>query len=122
MDKVYSELFKIIGINKLKSRVAAGNKPPMQLSAFTGNYTNTLFGDIHITHKGSRLLISFDNHPLLTAYLQYMDTDEFLLTYSHPVMEYFPAKFTMENGKVKSVLIKVNDFLEYDPYVFKKKD
>jgi len=109
------------GIDTLNLRAAAGNKPAVELSAFAGNYNNTLFGDIHITQKGSRLLISFDNHPHLTATLQYMDHNEFLLTYSHPGYGIFPAKFTIENGKVKSVLIKVNDFLEYDPYLFKKK-
>ena len=32
----------------------------------------------------------------------------------------FPLKFKIENKKVKSVNIKANDFIEYDPYTFIK--
>lgn len=29
--------------------------------------------------------------------------------------------FEVESGKVKSAIVKVNDFIEYDPYVFVRK-
>jgi hypothetical protein len=49
-----------------------------------------------------------------------MDHDEWLLTYSHPAYGIFPLKFKMENNKIISTDIKVNDELEFDPYTFVK--
>ena len=69
---------------------------------------------------GNDLLINFGNHNNLTATLQYMDNDEWLLTYNNPAFGIFPLKFATENNKVTAVTIKVNDFLETDPYVFTK--
>jgi hypothetical protein len=105
-------------IDGYKARVK-GNKPALDLSAYTGNYYNQLFGNINISSKGNDLLIKFSNRKL-TATLQYMDNDEWLLTYSHPGFGIFPLKFAVSDDKVQSVDIKVNDFLEYDPYTFIK--
>jgi hypothetical protein len=44
-----------------------------------------------------------------------------MTTYSPIAYGIFASKFKVENGKVISVEIKVNDFIEYDPYVFEKK-
>ncbi len=96
-----------------------GNKPSLALNEYTGTYYNQLFGNIFISTKGNDLLIKFSNRKL-TATLQYMDNDEWLLKYSHPGFGIFPLKFAISDGKVKSVDIKVNDFLEYDPYTFIK--
>jgi len=67
------------------------------------------------------LKINFATHQNLTATLQYMDNDEWLLTYSNPAFGIFPLKFKTEGNKILSVDIKVNDFIEYDPYTFVKK-
>jgi hypothetical protein len=50
-----------------------------------------------------------------------MDNDEWLLTYSNIAFGIFPLKFKTESDKVISMDVKVNDFLEYDPYTFVKK-
>jgi hypothetical protein len=49
-----------------------------------------------------------------------MDSNEWLLTYSNPAFGIFPLKFVTEGNNVVSVDIKVNDFLESDPYTFTK--
>ena len=49
-----------------------------------------------------------------------MDNNEWLLTYNNPAYGIFPVKFVNDGDKVVSVDIKVNDFLEYDPYTFTK--
>ena len=53
--------------------------------------------------------------------MQYMDNDEWLITYNHPAYGIFPIKFKIRDNKVESVDIKVNDFIEFDPYTFTKK-
>lgn len=109
-------------IDQLKARVK-GNSPALPLTAYTGDYENELYGPINISVNNSDLLVKFSGHSniKLTGTLQYMDNDEWFITYSHPAFGVFAIKFKTENNKVISVDIKVNDFIEYDPYTFIKK-
>jgi len=97
-----------------------GNKPALPLQSYTGTYSNQLFGDIQIEADGSNLKINFPNHRHLAASLQYMDDGQWLMTYNNPAFGIFPLTFKTEGNKVVSTDVKVNDFLEYDPYTFRK--
>lgn len=97
-----------------------GNIPDLPLSAYTGTYSNELYGTISITAEKKDLSIKFNNHVDYAASLKYMDNGEWLLTYTNAAYGIFPLKFTIKNGKVVSTMIKVNDELEYDPYLFTK--
>ncbi len=115
-----AEQNKITGnINTLKRRVK-GNAPDLPLSSYAGIYNNELFGKIYISAKGNNLEIGFDNHKNLTAGLQYMDNGEWLLSYNTIAYGIFPLRFLIKDKKVIATDIKVNDFLEYDPYTFVK--
>lgn len=107
-------------VEKLKRRVK-GNLPPIPLENYTGEYMNDVYGPISINKDNDGLLISFNGHRTLKATLRYMDNDEWLMTYNNPAFGIFGIRFTTENNQVKSVEIKVNDFVEYDPYLFTKK-
>jgi hypothetical protein len=109
-------------INTWKQRVN-GNKPPVSIDAFVGDYMNEIYGNIVIQKdkSGSKLNINFKGHNNLTATLEYMDNNEWLMTYSNIAYGIFPTKFKIENNKVVSVDIKANDFVEYDSYIFLKK-
>ena len=98
-----------------------GSAPALPLSAYAGEYTNQLYGKITITEHENKLLIHFGTHPNLTATLDYMDNDEWLMQYNNIEFGIFSTKFNIEGGKVVSVPIKANDFVEYDPYLFEKK-
>lgn len=104
----------------LKARLK-NNKPVLPLNAYTGNYEHPLMGEITIEQNKSDLLIKFPNHNNLTATLQYLDTNEWLLTYSNIAFGICPLIFKIENNKVMGAEVKVNDFIEYDPYTFIKK-
>ncbi len=110
---------KLDDINTLKARVK-NHPPPFLINSYVGTYNNELFGNIFITPMGNNLLIKFGNHKNLTATLQYMDSGEWLMTYNNAAFGIFPLRFTTDENKVTAVTIKVNDFLEYDPYVFTK--
>jgi hypothetical protein len=103
----------------LQARVK-GNAPELPLSAYTGTYSNELFGSITITAEKKELAVKFNEHVDFAASLKYMDNGEWLLTYTNASYGIFPLKFKIENGKVLSTTVKVNDELEYDPYVFAK--
>ena len=96
--------------------------PALPLTAYSGQYQNTLYGPIEISINKKDLLIKFSEHKDLTATLQYMDNDEWLLTYNNAAYGIFPLKFKTDSKKVISTEIKVNDGLEYDPYLFTKQD
>lgn len=98
-----------------------GEKPKLPLSAYAGNYSNDLYGDIKITAEDNRLKINFLTHPNLSALLDYMDKDEWLMEYNHIGYGIFSVKFDVEGNKVKSVTTPQNPFIEYDPYTFIKK-
>lgn len=107
-------------ITVLKNRIK-GKPSPLPLSAYEGEYTNELYGKIILTAKDGQLNIQFKSHNNLTATLDYLDSDEWLLQYNNILYGIFAVKFKTENGKVKSIDIKANDFIEYDPYTFIKK-
>jgi len=98
-----------------------GNQPPLDVTAYTGNFENELYGTISVSAVKNDLLIKFNSHDHLTATLQYMDSNEWLMTYNNIAFGVFKTKFKTENGKVISVDIKASDFVEYDPYTFIKK-
>jgi CubicO group peptidase (beta-lactamase class C family) len=107
-------------IEALKSRMK-NNATPLAITEYTGEYTNQLYGKIIITSNGNQLNVSFKSHNNLTATIDYLDNNEWLLQYNNILYGIFQLKFKIENKKVKSVNIKVNDFIEYDPYTFIKK-
>ncbi|WP_128544680.1 serine hydrolase [Larkinella soli] len=104
----------------LQERVARKKRPSRPLAAYAGTYGNELYGTIRISTEGDALKVTFENHPTLTARLDYMDGEEFRLTYSNQAFGIFPAKFTTGGNAVEAVEIKASDFVEYDPYTFTK--
>lgn len=98
-----------------------GSAPVLPYKAYTGEYTNTLYGPIHISLLGNGLKINFRAKPDLTATLHYMDNGEWLMEYNNIEYGIFPVRFEISNGKVKSITTRQNEFVEYDPYTFIKK-
>jgi hypothetical protein len=92
------------------------------LAAYAGHYTNELYGSMDITIAGNKkmLMVKFNSHDHLTATLSYMDSDEWLLQYDNIEYGIFSVRFTVDQGKVVSLETKESDFVEEDPYVFKK--
>ena len=107
-------------ISDWKARVK-GAKPQLPFSAYTGVYTNKLYGDITITQAGNRLNLAFQTKTDLSATLDYMDNGEWLLQYNNIEYGIFAINFDIAGNKVKSVTTRQNEFVEYDPYTFTKK-
>jgi CubicO group peptidase (beta-lactamase class C family) len=103
-------------------RSRAGKKDPsVGFDAYTGSYSNELYGDISIQRKGEKQLeIKFQHHPELQGYLTYMDGTDWLLEFNNIEYGIFKVKFTEEGNKVNTFELKVNDFVEYDVYEFRK--
>lgn len=106
---------------KLRDTVAL-NRPPALLPAqYTGKYVNDLYGTMTVSQgMGNDLEMRFEHHPKMYAHLQPLGGNRFYVAFSDPVLGKAIFPFTVTNGKVTSVKVKVADFVEYDPYEFKK--
>jgi CubicO group peptidase (beta-lactamase class C family) len=104
----------------IKARVDKKNQPDLNLEEYTGDFFNTLYGKITISKSGSMLICRFQHHPDLVGYMDYMDHNEFRITYSNIGYGIYPAKFSIKEGKPVAVEIKANDFVESDAYLFVK--
>jgi CubicO group peptidase (beta-lactamase class C family) len=103
------------------AQVARKPKPALPLRSYAGSYAHPVYGDVTVKLEGGKLNLYFSRHPDLVGRLQPRDGNTFLCTYSDPTFGIHPAPFAIEGNAVKSVSVKVSDFLEYDPYVFVKK-
>ena len=99
------------------------NKPSFSLDHYIGTYTNEMYGDIEISKakESNDLNIKFKGSNNLLGKLQYMDGDEWLLSYNILGYGIFPVKFSTTKTGL-SLKLKVNDFIDYDYYVFSKKE
>jgi CubicO group peptidase (beta-lactamase class C family) len=103
-----------------RTKVAQKNKTELPLASYTGTYKHKVYGKIDIKLEKDRLNIYFEQHPTLIGKLETQGGNNFLCTYSSPTYGIHALPFKVENGKVKSVAVKVNDFIEYDAYIFEK--
>lgn len=95
---------------------------PLAADAFVGTYYNHVYGDMQIIKENNQLKVLLSHHPGITGKLEYMDNKTFLLTWSHPGYGKFAVAVEVKSGKVKAIEIKASDFVEYDSYVFLKKN
>lgn len=103
-----------------KKRVDAMAKPTLPLEAYTGTYYNSFYGKASISYQKGKMMLKLQHHPNNIGVLQYMDNNTFLCTYSDVTCGVMPTPFSVNDGKVTSVKIKVNDFIDYDTYEFIK--
>jgi CubicO group peptidase (beta-lactamase class C family) len=103
-----------------KDTVAMHNRPPADLKNFTGRYVHPVYGYLNISMTGKLLKMSFEHHPDLTGTLEYLAGNRFLCTYSDPTFGIKAIPFEIENSQVKSLRLRVADFVEFIDYKFVK--
>jgi CubicO group peptidase (beta-lactamase class C family) len=129
--KNYSTLFHDYITNSNKSELANQNKmkdsaalqlpTTMPLQNYMGNYTNDVYGDMKVVMVNKELRMQFSHHPNMYAVLQPLGGNRFYVTFSDAAFGKAVFPFTVTNGKVKSVTVKVADFVEMTPYEFERK-
>ena len=126
----YSELFlqynkqqlmESLGKDKVLKDSAALKLPAaLALKEYTGNFQNDVYGDMKVVQENGELRMRFSHHPDMYAKLEPLGGNRFYATFSDPVFNKAIFPFTVTNGKVTGVTVKVADFIEYDGYEFKK--
>ncbi len=107
-------------IKQKRDSIAMHLPMTVSLKKFVGEYENDPYGTLKIEEEGDHLKIKFQHH-VMTGKLEPLSGNRFLCTYSNPIWGIVAIPFTIENNEVKSVTIKVADFVDYMPYEFKKK-
>jgi CubicO group peptidase (beta-lactamase class C family) len=103
---------------KLKDSVALHLKTELPLNSYTGNYFNDVYGNMSVVLENGEMKMKFSHHPNMYAKLESLGGNRFYATFTDPEFSKAVFPFHVENGKVKSVTVKVADFVEYNPYEF----
>ncbi|HEY1037986.1 MAG TPA: serine hydrolase domain-containing protein [Bacteroidia bacterium] len=86
-----------------------------------GKYYNEVYGEIEVKKAGSGFAITFAHHPQAKGELTYMGDDTYLCEYSYITWGTQKLKVNIEEGKIKSLTVRVNNFVDYMGYDFVKK-
>ncbi|MCG8332616.1 MAG: serine hydrolase [Chitinophagales bacterium] len=110
-------------IDSLQSVAGKNIALPLDVQAYLGSYTNEVYGIIEVkSGKNHDLEIHFSNHPHLVAYLNHLEENQFLCTYSDPIFgEGITIPFKAEGEKIKSLELGIAGYVEPAPYHFEKK-
>ena len=105
----------------LRDSVAMNITTSLPLTSYSGKYNNDVYGEMTVVVDGNGLKMKFSHHPDVFASLGSLGGHRFYARFNDPTFGNAVFPFTVENGKVKSVAVKIADFVETDPYVFIKK-
>ena len=125
-SKIYLNYFKqqqqtaAAADKKLKDSVALQLKTTLPVTAYCGSYFNEVYGNMNVVQDGGALKMKFSHHPHMYAKLEALGGNRFYATFSDPIFSKAIFPFTVTANKVTGVTVKVADFVEYNPYEFKK--
>ena len=95
-------------------------KTALALNDYAGEYIHELYGKMNIKLEKDELIMRFEHHPNRYSKLEALGGNRFLSTWNDPLYGVKVLPFTVENGKVKSLTVRVADFVEFTPYEFIK--
>ncbi|MBI3518637.1 MAG: beta-lactamase family protein [Bacteroidetes bacterium] len=82
-----------------------------------GTYSNKVYGKITVVAKDQSAEVSFEFHPQYKAKMQYTSATTLLIEYNDPALGVKEIKVDDAN---KTIELRVNDFVDMDPYLFTK--
>ena len=92
----------------------------LPLTAYAGEYQHDIYGSMNIKIENGELIMRFEHHKGRFSKLEALGGNRFLSTWNDPLYGVKVLPFTVEDGKVKSLTVRVADFVEFTPYEFKK--
>ena len=92
----------------------------LPLAAYAGDYVHDVYGGMNIKIENGKLIMRFEHHSGRYGTLEPLGGNRFFCTYSDPLFGMKKLEFTVENNKVKSLMVRVADFVEFTPYEFVK--
>lgn len=104
-----------------QKKVAENPAPALSLQRYAGTYGHPVYGEVNVQVEGTLLRVLLSHHPNSPATLQALGGNEFLCTFANPTFGIHPARFEVTQNNVTALTLKVNDFVEYEPYTFVKR-
>lgn len=105
---------------EIRDSVALNLKPALPLTAYAGEYLHTVYGKMNMKIEEGKLVMRFEHHKGRYGTLEPLGGNRFFCTYSDPLYGMKKLEFTVAGNKVKSLTVKVADFVEFTPYEFIK--
>ena len=105
---------------EIKDTIAMHNKTTLPVTAYTGEYLHTVYGKMNIRIEDHQLIMRFEHHKGRYGTLEPLGGNRFFCTYSDPLYGMKKLEFTVAGNKVKSLTVRVADFVEFTPYEFIK--
>jgi CubicO group peptidase (beta-lactamase class C family) len=106
--------------NQANSSGGAVEKFSIPLDAIIGTYNCEYYGKCAIKKENGKYVMTLEHHPNLKGTFSYFNKYQLTCTYNHPMFGQKQFPFSVENGRVKSFTLFVDDFVEADGYEFVK--
>jgi CubicO group peptidase (beta-lactamase class C family) len=103
-----------------RDSVSMNIKPEIDLAKFEGIYQHNVYGFAELKKKENYLELTLEHHSKIKGKLDYIGNNRFVCTYSDPTYGIRVFPFQIEDKKVKSFDLYVDDFIDYQPYRFYK--
>lgn len=100
--------------------IAAKPKSTLPLAAYTGLYVHPIYGKMNIDMEAGKMIARFEHHKGRFATLSALGENRFYAVFNEALYGKNIWQFTSTDGKVKSVTVRVADFVEFTPYEFVK--
>ncbi len=114
------DMQRLTEIGKKKDTIAMKLKTDVSLAALSGTYKHSIYGNMTISIKEGKAVAIFQHHKGRFATLESLGGSRFLATFNDPLFGVKVWPVQVQNGKVKSITVRVADFVEFTPYEFVK--
>jgi len=104
----------------IRDSIAMNPKTELPLTAYTGEYLHDVYGKMNIAIENGKLIMRFEHHKGRYGTLEALGGNRFFCTYNDPLYGMKKLQFAVESGKVRSLTVRVADFVEFTPYEFVK--
>lgn len=100
--------------------IAMKKPTALPLTAYAGEYNHNVYGKMNIKMEDGKLVMRFEHHKGIFGTLEALGGNRFFCIYSDPLYGRKKLEFAVQGGKVKSLTVRVADFVEFTPYEFMK--
>lgn len=104
----------------VRDSIAMNPKTELPLTSYAGEYMHNVYGKMNINIEEGKLIMRFEHHKGRYGTLEPLGGNRFFCTYNDPLYGMKKLEFTVVNKKVKSLTVRVADFVEFTPYEFMK--
>jgi hypothetical protein len=103
-----------------RDTIAMNNQTALPVMSYVGDYRHPVYGNMTIRMERDKLTMRFEHHKGRYGTLEPLGGNRFFCTYSDPLYGKKKLEFTTAGVKVKSITVRVADFVESTPYEFVK--